>query len=419
MTTVFTRKAFEPLYDELFQQVVQREWVIAASLAAECHAYIAQAFTSGYRDVATACLKRLDDIVNPVWTSEYRKTGGYNGLWKLPEMKSFIAKNLEYAPEVAVDLADGISANTARVMVDGLVRRGIMDPTGLEDGDSEPSLTASYAIRLLHILLDQNHNQAAISLINGLVSAERVESSDFFVDEEFARALVRLSDTGLDIQPLMKTWEDPLLGISSMPRQCGYGHNAAKLEDLQRIADVGAPNLAKYMLLHGSYCAYPIDLCAFEAALGEPFDRLDIMTIGSHRGDGEDIAAIWLGTALRYWLHHQDMTWPYAHDYEEPGMIHSHLAKSPSSCTTLDEIPDEAEAQGKVIKSVFDAHVFPSSEEKERVLNKVLKLYFEGHEAEEQPGCAEGLFRVLPKITVLKAANHTIREKEFSVDLGL
>lgn len=418
MTTLYTRRAFEALYQELFQQVTQREWVIAASLAAECNSYINSAFGAGYRDIANACLQRLDDLVNPVYTSEYRQTGGYNGLWKLPEMKAFIAKHLEYVPEQAVDLAKGISAANAKVMVEGLVRRGVMDRTGVEDdGDSDPSLTAKYTIDLVHLLLDQHHDQAAVSLIDGLINAERIETSDFFVDENFARAITRLDGRGFDTNVLLAAWQDPLIHVSSVSRKCGYGHIPAKIKDVQRIAEMGAPQLAKYMLRHGSYCAEPLDLCALEASIGEPFTREDILMIGSHRDGNVAISAIWLGSALKYWLNHQEMAWPFAHEYNEGSRFR--LARSPSACHTINDIPDEAASQGQVIKSVFDAHGFDSKAEHDRMLVEVLKLYFQGHEVDELQPCYDGLIRALPKNIVLSAAGHQVREKEFGADLGL
>ncbi|MBD8088791.1 hypothetical protein IFT48_02280 [Pseudomonas fluorescens] len=418
MSTPYTRKAFQALYDELFTQLVQRDWVIAASLAVECHGFIDQAFGRGYRAVANACLKQLDDLVSPVATHQYKRTYGYNGLWALPEMKTFVLKNLEYSAEQALALSQGITAENVDLVVQGLVRRGVLEPMGDEDGE-EIFLTGRYCVELVAALLDQKHHDAAVVLIMALATAELVEKSDFYVDHDFARCLARLDETGLNIQQIMKSIEAPLLDLSTMNRPCGNSYDLASLADLQAIAELGAPQLAKRLLLDGDYCAEPIDLCAFAEAIGTPFTRHELITIGQYRDGNVNASGIWLGSVLKYWLHHQDVGWPYACGQDESYRVDSRLIKSATACSTVDEIPDEVANHGVVMAAVFDDHSFASATEKDRLLEKVVRLHLAGHNDEESAACIEGFFRSPLKAIAMRTLSHEARDHEFGTDLGL
>ena len=417
MTHRYSKTDFKRLYDVLFHHLTQREWRIAGELAADCRDYINQAFIDGYRDVANYGLSRLDDLVTPNFTDEYRDTQGYGGLWKLKEMHRFIIFNLDFKPQQAVELIDGVTKENADRVVARLICVGVLEHALHHPDDDRAPLTGHFSLKVSRKLSDIGCKKQALELLVALANAEEVERSDLFVDKDFVEQLALLGEHVPDSKQTYEELNEPLLNIIDAHReQGGYDHSEPNLNDVLKVAELGARTAMRKVFIEGSYGENGPDLRQLEKVFGAPFSRGDIILMRTNFVQMPETTTAWLKTVLSYWLDNQEMVWPYAHGYKE-SISTSFLVKSPTSNCAHERLAEEVVQHAKVMDEVFKAHPFENEQERDQVMGRVINLYLQGHSDEEAEICARSLASILPKRVVLTTSR--FRDNHFSGDLGL
>ncbi|AXH59944.1 hypothetical protein [Pseudomonas amygdali] len=417
MSTAGDLNTFKALHAELFQQLMQQEWGVAASLAGECQQLIKEAFKRKKVEQVVAS-DLMDQLAAPHQHAQFSSIEGVSELWDTQEMKLFILKHLDLTPSHVLSLADAISANTVDPVIKRMVRRGVLEMPDAVDPDDEPQPRADSTMQLIHVLLDKGFNVAAGELVGALAKTKNLGDSNFFANENFVQAILRLGETDIDILATLRKIEGPLCKVTDLMRNRKIEplFNRPPLQDLASLAALGAPALARRLFVTGDYISQPVELSAVASDLGGPFTRDELIDMGNYRIDFRGDTRIWFGNALSYWLDNPETPWPFFNKLDAGDSARDRLRKSILAYTSYRD--RELDDHAHILAHTYECRPFGSEQERERLMRQAAKLYMEGYPSDEGAKRLEAVMRKhLPRM--LQVAIFPDRDLEMAIDLGL
>lgn len=418
MSTAGNLDTFKALHAELFQQLMQQEWGISASLAEECQRLIKEARKRKKVEQVVVCRHLLDQLVAPHQHAQFSSVEGVAELWDTQEMKLFILQHLDLTPSHVLSLADAISASNVDSVVKRMMRRGVLEMPEAADPNDEPQPKAESSMRLIHVLLDKGFYITASDLVGALAMDDNLGDSEFFVNEDFVQAILRLSGADADMSTLIRKIEGPLCEVTDLMRNRKIEplFNRPPLKDLASLAALGAPALARRLFVTGDYISQPVELTAVACALGGAFSRDELIDMGNYRIDFRGDTRIWFGNALSYWLDNPEAPWPFYNKLDAGDSTRDRLRKTILAYTSYQA--RELEDHAHVLAHTCECRPFVSEQERERLMRQAAKLYMEGYPDGEQAKELEAVMRKhLPRM--LQVAIFPDRDREMAIDLGL
>ena len=416
MSTAGNLDTFKALHAELFQQLIQRDWVTAASLAVECQQLIKD--SQKRKKVEQVVIRDLmDQLVAPHQHAQFNSMEGIAELWDTLEMKLFIMKHLDLTPSHLLSLADAISTSTID-SVSRMVRRGVLEMPEATDKDDEPKPKAESSMQLIHVLLDKGFHVAAEELLVALAMTENLGDSNFFANENFVKGILRLGETGVDITATLRKIEGPLCKVTDLMRNRKIEplFNQPPLKDLASLAELGSPALARRLFITGDYISEPVELTAVATALGGAFSRDEMIDMGNYRINFRGDTRIWFGNALSYWLDNPETPWPFFNKQDAGDSAKDRLSKSILAYSSYHA--RELEDHAHVLAHTYRCRPFRSEQERDRLMRHAAKLYMEGYPDDKEAKGLEAVMRKhLPR--VLQVAIFPDRDRELAIDLGL
>lgn len=417
---------FKPLQAELFQQLIQQDWFIAGKLAVDCQSFVNEALAMNQPEVALAARELLDALVDPFKDQGLQETADYGVLREKAEMTRFILRHLELKPSHALKLVDHLTTGNAQHVVDGIIRRGVLERTN--DGDLPPRHPdKSWAcVKLVHTLLDKGLLEPAASLIEALPYAKGLVSSDFFVDALYVKAILRLGHTEVDFKRVLSRIEEPLGELTSMMRNLMKNgqplfapallFTPPPLEDLFALSELGATALARKLFITGDYISKPVVLTDVAVALGGAFTRKEMIEMGNYRVNFRGDTTVWFSNALIYWIDNPGTPWPFLNKLDEGDSAIERISKSPLAYSRN----KKQGLQGHVhaLAHTYQSKPFESDEERLRIMRRAAVLYMEGYWDDDLVKlCTEVMREDLPRM--LQVGVFQDKDLEMAIDLGL
>lgn len=417
MSTAGNLDNFKALHAELFRQLMQQEWGIAASLVGECQRLIEEALKRKKVEQVVA-RDLMDQLVAPHQHAQFSSIEGVAELWDTQEMRLFILKYLDLTPSHVLLLADAISASTVDPVIKRMVRRGVLEMPEAVDPDDEPQPRADSTMQLIHVLLDKGFDVAAGEIVVALAKTQNLGDSNFFANDNFVQAILRLGEVDIDILATLKKIEGPLCEVTNLMRNRKIEplFNRPPLQDLASLAALGASALARRLFITGDYISQPVELTAVASALGGAFTRDELIDMGNYRIDFRGATRIWFGNALAYWLDNPETPWPFFNKLDAGDSARDRLRKSILAYTSY--LAGELEDHAHILTHTYKFRPFGSEQERERLMRQAAKLYMEGYPSGEEAKGLEAVMRQhLPRM--LQVAIFPDRDLEMAIDLGL
>lgn len=282
MSFTYTKSGFDTIHGEILVSLTNSDFNLAETLVDEARLFVRNAFNAGFQNVGVHALKRLEDLTRPPEGKNHRQSSEYAETWETRQMKDFILRHLDCTPSQALACADAISPANAYSLAEGLIKRGLLEPTGAQGEDAGPRYTGRDTVKLIQHFIDHGYTDTASKLVQALVVADDVSNSDFFVDRELVNAMVSLVHVDPRAKDMISSIDSALVAINETEHKYGYGRRIPDFSGILKLADFGAILSAKKLMIEGDYASQPLDLADLARRIDTKFTLAELQEISKN-----------------------------------------------------------------------------------------------------------------------------------------